>query len=77
MMVNCPTTNIGGNSRTKGEFVDVVSSFASGSLPNEGCAQRSNQTRRKESLKEATPSTNDVSRKVSKGTSDSKAKPHK
>ncbi|XP_031279565.1 nucleolar protein dao-5 [Pistacia vera] len=63
---------------TKSESADAVSPSASGSLPNEGRAQRSSRSKRKESLvKEATPSADDVSRKASEGTSDSEAKPHK
>ncbi|XP_044471482.1 muscle M-line assembly protein unc-89 isoform X2 [Mangifera indica] len=59
------------------ESIDAVSPSASGGLPNEGRAQRSSRAKRKESLKEATPSADDVSRKASEGTSDSEAKPHK
>lgn len=70
-------TQISSPKVTEGESTDVTPSPA-GSLPGEGRAQRASRQKKKESLvKEATPSADDVSKKVSEVTSDSEAKPHK
>ncbi|KAK3211330.1 hypothetical protein Dsin_016036 [Dipteronia sinensis] len=62
---------------TEGESTDV-SPPPAGSLPSEGRAQMLGRQKKKESLvKEAAPSAVDVTRRVSEGTSDSEAKPHK
>ncbi|KAK2659293.1 hypothetical protein Ddye_005826 [Dipteronia dyeriana] len=70
-------TQIASPKVTEGESTDVSPSPA-GSLPSEGRAQMVGRQKKKESLvKEATPSADDVTRRISEGTSDSEAKPHK
>ncbi|TXG62253.1 hypothetical protein EZV62_013616 [Acer yangbiense] len=70
-------TQIASPKVTEGESTDVSPSPA-GSLPSEGRAQMVGRQKKKESLvKEVSPSADDVTRRVSEGTSDSEAKPHK
>ncbi|KAK4853751.1 hypothetical protein QYF36_013965 [Acer negundo] len=70
-------TQIASPKVTEGESTDVSPSPA-GSLPSEGRAQTVGRQKKKESLgKEAAPPADDVTRRVSEGTSDSEAKPHK